>query len=117
MKIVNRIIIYVFISVSVFVLFNFTKPYWNRYWLEKDLETVAVFGTKHSLNETMDFLMSKMREEGYRFKEEDFVIDKDERNQVSINIIYTDEIEIFKRPLKQLQLTAEGTASEVRSYY
>jgi hypothetical protein len=117
MKIVNRIITYVFFFMFVLVLFNITKPYWNRYWLERHLETAAVFGTKHSLDETRDLLMSKMREEGYGFKEEDFVINKDEKNRVSINIIYTDEIEIFKKPLKQILLTAEGSAREVESYY
>jgi len=103
--------------ILVFILLNFIKPYWDRYWLERQLEIVAVFGTKHGFHETKDFLMNKMREEGYSFNEDDFVINKDEKNSVFINLAYTDEVEIFGRTLKQLQFTVEVSASEVKSSY
>jgi len=117
MKSVNRIITYMIAFTLVLIVLNFVKPYWSRYWLERQMETVAVFGTKHDLHETVDLLMSKMREEGYRFNEEDFNINKDAKNSVSINLAYTDEIKIFGKPLKQLNLIAEVSARETKSYY
>lgn len=117
MKNIKIIITYMTALILVFILLNSIKPYWNQYCLERHLETVAIFGTKHGLQETVDFLMNKMREEGYSFNEDDFVIDKDEKNRVSINVVYTDEIKVFGKTLKQLQLTSEVSASEVKSSY
>ena len=117
MKSINSIFVYLIAFILIFIILNFLRPYWDRYWLEKHLETVAVFGTKHGLNETLDLLMTKMGEEGYEFEEDDFVINKDEKNSVSINLAYTDDIKIFGKSLKQLQLMAEVSAREVKSSY
>ena len=117
MKIIKKIITYVVGITLVLILFNSVRPYWNRYWLERHMETAAVFGTKHGLNETVKLLMNKMREEGYRFNENDFIINKDEKNSVYINLAYTDEIRVFGKTLKQLDLIAEVSAYETRSFY
>ena len=116
MKGVIRIIKYMSAFLFIFILFNTTKPYLSRYLLERNLESVAIFGTKHSLQETAELLMSNMREKGYRFDEDNFVINKDE-NHVSINLAYIDEIKIFGQIIKQLHLTAEASAREVKSSY
>jgi hypothetical protein len=117
MKIIKMIITYMVGITLIFILFNSVRPYWNRYWLERHMETVAVFGTKHGLSETVELLMNKMREEGYRFYEDDFIINKDEKNSVYINLAYTDEIKVFGKTLKQLDLIAEVSARETRSSY
>ena len=117
MKAIYRIIKYVMVFSIVLILVNYAKPYWNRFWLEKNLETVAIFGTKHGLHETKSFLMDKIRTEGYSFNEDDFIINKDERNRVSINFAYVDEIRIFGKPLKKLQLSADVAANEVKTFF
>lgn len=117
METIKKVITYMAGIILVLILFNSVRPYWNRYWLERHMETIAVFGTKHGLNETAELLMNKMREEGYRFNENDFIINKDEKNSVYINLAYSDEIKVFGKTLKQLDLTAEASARETRSSY
>ena len=117
MKGVIRIVKYMSAFLFIFILFNTTKPYLSRYLLERNLESVAIFGTKHSLQETAELLMSNMRDKGYRFDEDNFVINKDDKNYVSINLAYVDEIKIFGQTIKQLHLTAEVSAREVKSSY
>ena len=117
MKIFYKMIKCLFIFSAILVLVNYAKPYWNRYLLEKQLETVAIYGTKHGLYETKSFLMEKMKAEGYTFKEDDFIIKKDENNHVSIDFAYNDEIKIFGKLLKKLQLNGGVSAKEVKSYF
>ena len=117
MEIIKKIITYLAGITLVLILFNSVRPYWNRYWLERNMETVAVFGTKHGLTETAELLMNKMREKGYRFNENDFIINKDEKNSVYINLAYTDEIKVLGKTLKQLDLIAEVSVRETRSSY
>jgi len=31
------------------------KPYWDKYWIQKELEVAAVYGTKHTLENTKYF--------------------------------------------------------------
>jgi hypothetical protein len=51
------------------------------------------------------------------FKGDDFIIEKDENNKVSISITYADEISIFGLTLKELSFTAERSSYEVKEYY
>ena len=117
MKTLKSLFVWGLLISLVLGAYSVIRPYWNRYCLERHIESIAVFGTKHSLHETTDLLMSKMKEEGYRFKETDFLIDKDEKNHVSINLTYTDEVEIFGKPLKKIRLNVGGSAREVKSFY
>ena len=117
MKKICKIIKYVITFSIVLILVNYAKPYWNKYWLEKHLESVAVFGTKHTLYETRDYLMNIIRAEGYSFEKDDFIIDKDERNRVSINLAYVEEVKVFGKPVKKLHFKAGVSANEVKSSY
>ena len=90
-KIINLIMFLVF----VWCVISSVRPYWYRYWSEKDLEAVAVYGTKHSLRETRKFLNKKMKDQDRDFKREDFIIEKDENNTVRVSITYNDKISIF----------------------
>ena len=88
-------------------------PFWDRYWLGKELERVCVYGTKNGVEETRKLLSQKMEEKRYDFTGDDFSIEKDENNRIYISITYTDEISILGMTLKELRFTVEKGASEV----
>jgi len=87
-------------------------PYWDRYWIESDVRTVAVYGTKHSIRETREFLKEKFKERGDDFNQESFHIEKDDNNTVSIRITYPDKISFLGLTLKELEFTVEATERE-----
>ena len=31
------------------------RPYWNKYWINSDLKAVALYGTKHSTQDTRPY--------------------------------------------------------------
>jgi len=117
MKIFHKIFGYTVPMVLLWGLFNTVLPYWEKYWLERQLETCAVYGTKHSITKTKEMVFRKIKDEGYDFKEEDFIIEKDEDNSVSINIEYSDEIIIFGLTLTRLEFFVEAKAFESKGYY
>ncbi len=90
-------------------------PYWNKYRISKDLEAAALYGTKHSIKETREFLSEKIKERGYDFKPEEFHIEKDENNTVSISWTYYDEISFFGFTLKELEFTLDVTEEETEA--
>jgi hypothetical protein len=87
-------------------------PFWDRYWLGKELENICVYATKHSVEETRKFLSERMKEKRYDFSGDDFTIDKDEKNRVRISITYIDEISILGKTIKELSFTVEKSATE-----
>lgn len=93
------------------------KPYWDRHWLGKSMEAAAIYGTKHSMSETRKFLTKKMREEGWNFDGNDFVIEKSRNNTVSVRLTYEDEIRIFGHTFKELVFTVERSAEEVETMF
>lgn len=93
------------------------KPYWNKYWLQKELEVAAVYGTKNTLENTKDFLLNKLKEEGYRIGENDIYVDKDPKNTVTITARYSDSISIFGKEIQKLHFTVTATEKEVKEYY
>jgi len=111
--------------IKFFVVFFFAwcaflstaRPYWNKYWLELQLEAASVYGTKNSVEDTRNFLSDKMEDEGFSFNGDDFVIEKDENNKVSIKITYADEISIFGLTLKELKFTVQRSSYEVKEYF
>lgn len=99
------------------IFLSTARPYWNKYWLELQLEAASVYGTKNTIEETRNFLSDKMEAEGFSFKGDDFIIEKDESNSVVIKITYADEISIFGLTLKELKLTAESSSYEVKKSF
>ena len=57
-----------------------------------------------------------MKDEGFSFKGDDFIIEKDENNTVSIKLTYADEISIFGLKLKKLKFTVERSSYEVKEF-
>ena len=108
------------IKVILFLIFTWcvvsaVRPYWNRHGLEKELKTASIYGTKNSIEDTRKYLDKKMKDEGYGFEGQDFIIEKN--NTVSISITYNDEISIFGVTLKELEFTVEKTSSEVKEFF
>jgi hypothetical protein len=93
------------------------RPYWDKYWLGEDIRAAAIYGTKHGERKTRMLLTKKMMESGNDFRGEDFSIEKDEQNNVTISIEYIDEIRFFWMTLKELEFTVEKTASEVEAMF
>ena len=93
------------------------KPYWDRYWIKKELEVAAVYGTKNTLENTKVFLLNKLKEEGYRIGEDDIYIEKDSKNNVTVTARYSDKISIFGMELKKLHFTVTATEREVKAYF
>jgi hypothetical protein len=93
------------------------KPYWDRYWIKKELEVAAVYGTKNTLENTKVFLLNKLKEEGYRIREDDIYIEKDSKNNVTITARYSDRISIFGKEIQKLDFTVTVTEREIKEYY
>jgi hypothetical protein len=93
------------------------RPYWNKYWLQKDLDVAAVYGTKNTLEHTKEFLFDKLKEEGYSIGENDIYIEKDPQNTVTITARYTDKISIFGKEIQKLFFTVTAIEREVKEYY
>jgi hypothetical protein len=101
----------------VIVIGSALRPYWNRYWIQKDLDVAAVYGTKNTEEHTKQFLLDKLKEEGYSITENDISIEKDPKNTVTITARYTDKISIFGKEIQKLDFTVTATEREVKEYY
>lgn len=84
------------------------RPYWDRYFLQMDIEEAALYGTKRSEGEVRKFLARKMQEKGRKLTDENLFIVKDEQGNVYVKLSYTDEIRISEHTLKRLQFTLDA---------
>lgn len=101
----------------VIALSSAAKPYWDKYWIQKEIETAAVYGTKNTLENTRAFLVNRLKEEGYRIREDDIYIEKDSKNNVIITARYSDKISIFGKELQKLHFTLSATERELKEYF
>jgi hypothetical protein len=109
----------VFFAVAALVIWtgiSVAAPFWERYWLGQEMDRAAIYGTKHSIKATRNFLTNRMKDAGYDFTGEDFEVKKDSDNDVEVSITYCDEIKIFGLSLKSLEFTVEKKSSNVRAY-
>ncbi|MCG2774694.1 MAG: hypothetical protein L6406_03345 [Desulfobacterales bacterium] len=81
------------------------------------MKTAVLYGTKHSIEDTRKFLSEKVKERGYDFDPQEFHIEKDENNTVSISLTYQDEISFFGFILKKLEFTLDVTKRETKAYF
>jgi hypothetical protein len=117
MQAVKSFFFYVLLTVFILGAFSTLRPYWNRYFIHRDMEAAAIYGTKHTKEQTLAFLMTKMRQEGRGFVERDFIIDKDPGKKVTITLHYLDRIGLFGFNLKDLHFTVTASATEIKAYY
>jgi hypothetical protein len=108
---------YAILALMVWFAIIFVRPYWDRYWLQMDIQEAALYGTKRSVGEVRSFLVKRMQQKGRDIKGEDFAIAKDERNTVYVSISYSDEVRIAGYILKRLQFTLDARKTETKSYY
>ena len=93
------------------------RPYWNKHWIQKELEVAAVYGTKNTLEKTKAFLLDKLQKEGYPIGEEDIYIEKDSKKNVTVTLRYSDRISIFGQELQTVEFTLTATEREIKAYY
>jgi hypothetical protein len=92
-------------------------PYWTQHGIKSDVKAAALYGTKHSIEDTEKFLSDKLKERGYNFGPREFYIEKDENNTVSIGLTYQDEISVFGLILKELEFTLDMTERETKEFF
>ena len=117
MQAIKSLFSYALLITLILGAFSTIRPYWNRYFIHRDIETAAIYGTKHGKEETLAFLAKKMREEGRSFTGQDFIMDKDRDKKVTITLHYTDQIGLFGLELKELHFTVTASATEIKEYY
>ncbi len=93
------------------------RPYWDKYWLEQEMKTAALHGTKTGVEAAAKFLDAKMEEQGRGFTGDDFEIERNADNSVKISITYADEIRVFGLSLKKLRFTVETNTSDVEARF
>ncbi|MBW2616666.1 MAG: hypothetical protein JRD02_10890 [Deltaproteobacteria bacterium] len=99
--------------VFIWCVSSAAKPYWNKYWLGHEIRSAAIYGTKNSISDTRTFLIEKIKYDWPGFRGDDFFIEKDTNDNVTVGIEYCDAISVFGVSLKELEFTVEKTASEV----
>jgi len=93
------------------------RPFWIQHGIKSDVKAAALYGTKHSIEDTEKFLSDKLKERGYNFDPREFYIEKDENNTVSINLTYQDEINVFGFILKELEFALDMTERETEKFF
>jgi len=111
----KKMFAYVLVIAAVVFAVSAARPYWDKYWIGKSIEVAAVYGTKHSIQDTRAFLVERMKESGYPFSLDNIQIEKDEKNRVTITFRYQDTVSVFGRKVKDLVFTVRKTVSEVKN--
>ena len=81
------------------------------------MKATVLYGTKHSIEDTRNFLFDKVKERGYDLDPQEFHIEKDKHNTVSIRLTYQDEISFWGFILKELEFTLDVTERETEEYF
>jgi hypothetical protein len=110
----KKIFSYVLLISAVLLAVSLARLYWDKYWIGKEIEAAAVYGTKHSIQDTRGFLSKKLVQAGYPFRQEDFKIEKDNKNRVTITLAYRDAASVFGVKLKDVAFVVTKTVSEVK---
>jgi hypothetical protein len=107
------------IIVCLIIIFiaSAVRPYWTKHWLGEDIEVAAIYGTKNGIEDTKDFLTQRMKEKGHDFVGNDFTIEKNKQNSVTISITYEDRIGFLGLSIKTLEFTLEKTVREVEQKF
>ena len=82
--------------------------------INSDLESGALYGTKHSIEDTERFLSKKLKERRFVFDPEKLSIDKNEYNAVTIRLTYQDKITFLGIVLKDLEFQLDVTQRDVK---
>lgn len=112
----DKIILYI-VSIGLILLIACAIwPYANSYFIRSDLKKAALYGTKHSIEDTKIFLDKELEERRLNFNPEELHIEKDEYNTVLISLIYKDEISFLGIVLKELEFKLKEKEREAKGY-
>ena len=112
----GKLILYI-LSIGLIVLIvSAIWPYGKKYFMKSNLKEAALYGTKHSIEDTQKYLSEKLKEKGYVFDPSELHIDKYENKTVSIKLTYQDKISFFGIVLKELEFTLEVTERHINEY-
>ena len=110
-------------SIAVFVVFvawQASKPWQNRYFLTKSLEGIAQYATKNSEESTQKELQRVLIDKGFTdlVEADQISIEKDDdTGAVTVRVEYQDTVSVFGIDLKPLTFTIEVRAARVRSSF
>lgn len=110
----GKIILYVVSLGLILLIASGIWPYYKKYMIDTDLESGALYGTKHTIEDTQRFLIKKLKERRVDFDPENLYIDKNEYNTVKIRLIYQDRISFLGIVLKELEFQLDVTEKEVK---
>ena len=114
----KKLFLYAFFIAIVIAVGSAVKPYWNKYWIQRELEVAAVYGTKNTVEHTKAFLVSKLKEEGYRIGEDRHLHReglKEQRHHNGYGI--PKRFPYLGKELRKLHFTLTATEREIKAYY
>ena len=110
----GKIILYIILVGLILLIGSAILPYVNKYFINSDLEEAALYGTKHSIEDTQNFLDKKLKDSGLIFEPEKLSINKSEHNTVTIRLTYKDKMSFFSIVLKELEFKLEVKQMNVK---
>jgi hypothetical protein len=105
----GKIMFYIISLGLILLIGSAIYPYWNKYLITSDLEEAALYGTKHSVEDTQNLISKKIEERGYVFDPENLYVEKDDDNSVTIGLTYQDKISFLGIVLKELEFKLDVT--------
>jgi len=103
----GKLIFYVVTIGLVLLVVSAVLPYWNRYMVTVEMKDAALYGTKHSIEDTRGLLYEKLEDRVPAPDLESLVIEKDENQAVTISLSYPDRISLLGMVLKELEFALE----------
>jgi hypothetical protein len=91
---------------------QFADPYWNKYWLTKEIEKAATFGTKRGEEAVRGLLTDAFNNYGIQKTGNDCYVYKDERNFVTVKCEYDAKVEVFGELLHTYRIKIQVTKKE-----
>ena len=112
--VMGKIVLYIILVGLILLIGSAILPYVNKYFINSDLEEAALYGTKHSIEETQNFLNKKLKDRGLIFEPEELSISKNEYDTVTIRLTYKDKMSFFGIVLKELEFKSEVKEMNVK---
>ncbi len=91
---------------------QFADPYWDKYWLTKEVEKAATWGTKRDVEQVRPLLTDALANYGIQKTGQDCYVYKDDRNFVTIKVEYDAKVEIFGNLLHTYKMKIAVTKRE-----
>ena len=113
----GKIIFNIVLIIIVLLVACAVWPFYVKSRVNYDLKVAASYGTKHSIEETREFLVDALEERGVTYDPENLFIEKSSRNTVTISLFYEDSIHFFSIVLKKLEFELEVKQKNVREAF